>query len=102
MTTSIENAKKHLIELMCIEAKKIIKSKTEAKYGICKIGWVDYHAEYDGDIICHEFTSAYIGSDGSIWLVESDSSEAHHNLKMHQVTDIEKLEWILQGLTENN
>lgn len=102
MTPSIKSAKKHLIDLMCIEAKKIIKSKKNAKYGICKIGWVDYHAKYGDKIICHEFTSAYITANGKVLLVEREGVGIDRNLKMNEVTDIEKLEWILKGLIENN
>ena len=101
MTTKIKEAKKRLINLMCEEAKTIIRN-SNAHLGICKIGWVDYHAEYDGNIICHEFTSAYIAVNGSVLLVEKDGAGIDRNLKMNEVTDIEKLEWILQGLIENN
>ena len=99
MTTEIKKAKENLINLMCEEAKSIIFN-SNAEYGICKIGWVDYlHGK---NLVQHIFTSAYISVSGSVVLVESDDSEASVNLKMNQVKDIEKLELILKGLKNNN
>lgn len=97
MTLEIKEAKQHLKDLMCNEAKNII-SNSNANYGICKIGWIDYlHGK---NLVQHIFTSAYIGIDGNVILVESDDSEASTNLRMHQIKDIEKLELILKGLKD--
>lgn len=95
MNTKIKKAKEQLINLMCEETKNIIKN-SKADYKICKIGWVDYlHGK---NLIKHIFTHAYIAVGGAVVLVESDYSEASVNLKMNQVSDINKLEQILKGL----
>lgn len=97
MTTEIQQAKKQLIDLMCKEAKRLINSH---KSMYSKIGWVDYiHGDNLDQYI---FTCAYLSMDDEVILVEKENSEKKTNLKMNEVDDIEKLEWILKGLKEQN
>lgn len=98
MEQKINKAKKHLIDLICEEAKNTIK-KSKEKYGIAKIGWVDYlHGK---NAVQHIFTSAYITVSGDVFLVESDDSEAAVNLKMKEVDSLDKLQLILDCLIKN-
>lgn len=96
MTTEIIAAKKTLIKLMCDEAKRLIINQ-KSKLGVCNIGWVDYITP---NLVQHEFVAAYIATSGRIILVEADDSEATTNIHMDEVEDIEKLEWILSGLSK--
>lgn len=96
MNTEIKKAKQNLINIMCEEAKKIMQSH---KGTYSKIGWVDYITD---DLTEYQFTAAYISVGGKIVLVEKDNDNNNPNLMMHQVDNIERLEWILKGLKENN
>lgn len=94
MKAEIIKAKDLLINLMCKEAVRIMKGK------ICKVGWVDYlHGK---NMTQYAFTSAYEAVNGDVIMVEKDGGESSINLRMHEINDIEKLEWILKGLKENN
>lgn len=99
MKTEIKKAKENLISLMCEEAKAIINNSVKTNC-YCKVGWVDYlHGK---NLVQHIFIGAYIATSGRVLLVEKESSEASGNLYLDQVNDIEKIEWILKGLEENN
>ena len=99
MKTQIKEAKKHLINLMCEEAKEIINNSKKTNC-MCSVGWVDYlHGK---NAIQHVFKGAYITSVGRVLMVESNASEASVNIHLDQVTDVERIEWVLKGLKENN
>ncbi len=99
MKKQIIEAKKHLINLMCEEAKEIINNSKKTNC-MCSVGWVDYlHGK---NAIQHIFKGAYITSAGRVLMVESNDSEASVNIHLDQVTDVERIEWVLKGLKDNN
>jgi hypothetical protein len=99
MNTKIKEAKQNLINLMCEEAKQIINNSKKTNY-MCSVGWVDYlHGK---NAIQHIFKGAYITNTGRVLMVESNDSEASVNIHLDQVNDVEKIEWVLKGLKENN
>lgn len=98
MTTQLQKAKNDLIQMFVAEIKEVMatKVKVNAHY---KIGWVDWVSD---DLQQHEFVGIYTAMNGSLMLVEASESQANKNLKIEDVTDILRLEWILKGLHENN
>lgn len=98
MTTQLQKAKNDLIKMFVAEIKEVMatKEKVNCHY---KIGWVDWVSD---DLQQHEFVGIYIANGGELMLVEADGSQANKNLKVSDVTDILRLEWILKGLHENN
>ena len=98
MTEELKKAKSDLIKMFCEEIKNVIATKQKVNYHY-KIGWVDYITDA---LVQHEFVGIYILREDTLMLLESNESKSDTNLRIDEVTDIEKLEWILKGLHEHN
>lgn len=98
MTTKLQKAKSNLIQMFVEEIRTVMAKKEKNGYRY-KIGWVDYLCDKTGQ---HEFTGIYEVEGNVLMLLEADGSKAERNIRIDQVTDILRLEWILKGLHENN
>jgi hypothetical protein len=98
MKTKVESAKQALIDAI-IDEMYFVYNQLDHKKVYFKIGWIDYLPK---NLKQHIFTGIYEGIGGRLVLVEHENSEASVNLTVNEITSIDKLEEILNGLKTHN